>query len=270
MLGAALAAARHRPRPARGLFVAGLLGYAAVAACAAAVSFWPKVGAGAVPALTATGLLAGALGLLLAWTSRTGIFAFVGVLVSALLLFGADCWPVSGEPRMPAWAAVLHGGAWHEMRGLLVLSGYAALALAWGLGNLTLGLILLAPHRGSSIRDLSGTAFRALRLGVILLGVGAALGRVPSWLSREACEPAAALAGLLLLHARFAGWVQDLGLAVGCVAGFMALLLAWCAAAWLPGAAVCFAWLCCAALANTSFALHAARRYWFTSPADGE
>ena len=56
------------------------------------------------------------------------------------------------------------------------------------------------------------------------------------------------LAALLLLHARFAGWVQDLGLALGCAAGFIALLLAWCGLSWLPAADaagwIAFGWLC--------------------------
>jgi hypothetical protein len=268
ILGSVLGPARRRPWQARGLFAAGLLGFVAAIAWATAISFGPKGAGGAASALTAMALLAAALGLLLAWTSRTAVFAFAGALVSALFLFGCDGWPAAAGPQLPAWTAVLQGGGWNETRGLLVLSGYAALALAWGLGNLTLGLILLAPHRGSSIREWSGGAFRALRLGVILLGAGAAMGRMPSWLSREACEPAVALAGLLLLHARFAGWVQDLGLALGCVGGFAALVLAWCGTAWLPGAWGCFGWLCCAALANASLALHATRRYWFTPPAD--
>jgi hypothetical protein len=267
MLGVALATSRHRPREARCLGVAGLLGYAAAAACAATLSFWP--GAGDDAAWTVASLLAGGLGLLMAWTSRTRTAAFAGILVSALLLIVADCCPATTSPPVPGWDSVSSGGAWDETRGLLVLSGCAALALAWGLGNLTLLVILRAPLGGKSIRELSGSAFRVLRLGVFLLAAGAAMGPMPGWLRREAGEAVVALAGLLLLHARFAGWVQDLGLALGCVGGFAFLLLAWCGATWLPGGPAawrCFAWLACAVLANASLALHATRRYWFSSP----
>jgi hypothetical protein len=268
MLGIGLAAGPRRPRAARGLYAAGLLGYAVVVGSAAAVSSWTQDGAAA--GLTWTALLAGALGLLLDWTSRSRVFLLAGALVSAVLLLEADCWPTAAGPQVPGWTAVLHGGGRQAAGGLLLLSGYAALALAGGLGNLTLLRMLLAPHRARSIRELSDGGFRALRWGVVLLAAGAALGGVPGWRSREACDVAVSLAALLLLHARFAGWMQDLGLALGCAAGFAALVLAWCGTAWLgganPAARACFGWLCWAALATASLALHATHRWWFTSP----
>ncbi len=268
MLAASLAAGQRRPRAARGLYAAGLLGYAVGVGAAVALSPWPQEGAPA--GLTWAALLAGALGLFLEWIGRGRTFALTGALVSSLLLLGADCWPGTAGPAVPGWTAVLHGGGRQAAGGLLTLSGYTALALSWGLGNLTLARLFLAPHRGRSIRGLSDGVFRALRLGLVLLLAGAFLGGVPGWRSPEACDVAVALAALLLLHARFAGWVQDLGLALGCAAGFAALVLAWCGTAWLGGAGrdarLCLGWLCWGALATASLALHAACRYWFTSP----
>jgi hypothetical protein len=268
MLGTSLAARARRPLPARGLHVAGLLGYAVVVGSAVAVSTWPQDGAAA--GLTWAALLAGALGLLLDWTGGSRVSLLAGALVSAVLLFGADCWPGTAGPELPGWSALRHGGARQATGGLLVLAGYGALALAWGLGNLTLLRMLFAPHRACSIRVLSDGVFRALRLGVVLLAVGALLGGFPGWCSREACDVAVVLAGVLLLHARFAGWVQDLGLALGCAAGFAALVLAWGGLAWLPAAnpaaLACCGWLFWSALATASLALHATRRYWFASP----
>ncbi len=271
MLAAGLALGQRRPRAARGLYAAGLLGYA-VAVGAGAILPGPQDSPTA--GLTWATLLVGTLALLLEWAGRSRVFLLAGSLVSALLLLGADCWPAAPVPQMPGWTAVLHGDGRQTAGGLLVLAGYAALALAWGLGHLTLGRMLLTPDRGRSIRGLSDGAFRALGLGVVLLAAGAALGGVPGWRSRGACDVAVALAALFLVHARLAGWVQDLGLALGCAAGFAALVLAWCGTAWLPGAGhdarICLAWLGWATLATVSLALHATHRYWFACPPDAD
>jgi hypothetical protein len=173
---------------------------------------------------------------------------------------------------LPPVAELLSGGPWQAARGLTLAAACGTLAVAWALGNLTLGLLLAVPQRRSSARTVSDGAYGALGLGVLLLACALLLGGMPGWQPAEAGAVAALAGFAFLLHARFAGWVQDLGLALGCSAGFLALVLANAAAPALveggphgPGMRV-LSWAVCVAAANVSLALHAVRRYWFTCP----
>ena len=119
----------RRPQAARGLSIVGLLGYAVVVGGAAALS--SRTPSGTPAALAWAALLVGAIALFLGLSSQGRLFHVAGALVSALLLVGADCWPTTAGPPLPGWAALRHGSGWQAARGLLLLSGYAALALAW-------------------------------------------------------------------------------------------------------------------------------------------
>lgn len=269
-LGFGLAVRKHRPRAARLLEVAGLVGCLAVTGAAAGV-WGQSVDGSARQALAWVALLASGLGALMSVTHRSALFAFFGAMISCLGLLLADRWPTLAAPRVPGWEWLRAGDPWQAACGLSVLAGFAALALAWGLGHATLGLIAVAPHRRSLIRGSAECVGQALGWGVLLLGAGAVLGGAPVWDPTTLGCLAVALPALLLLHARFAGWVQDLGLALGCLAGPAAALLAWSLNAWLPterhGVALgCLGWMCCATLAGASLSLHAMRRYWFACP----
>jgi hypothetical protein len=251
------------------LYTAGLL-FAGAGAAAAANGLGGRAGTQA--GVLWLGCLAAGLSLALEVTYRHGVLAFVGSALGALAWLLAGLCPAKYLPGWPALADLVCGDGWQMARGLALLGGGAALALAWGLGNLTLGLMLALPRRPSQARAFSDGAYRALGLGVLLLAAGLLVGRLPTWGPLEAGAVAALAAFALLLQARFAGWVQDLGLALGCTLGFAGLVLAACAAVLLgPGGrhapGVCaLAWMCCAFAANAALAVHAVHRYWFSCP----
>jgi hypothetical protein len=174
--------------------------------------------------------------------------------------------------RLPQVNGLFGGGGPQTIRGMILAAASGALAVAWFLGNLTLGLMLVVPQRRSSARSVSDGAYCALALGVLLLASALLMGGMPSWEPAVVVELAALVGFAFLLHARFAGWVQDLGLALGCAAGFLLLALAHSAVPLLDGLGLhgpsvrVLCWTVGAAAANASLALHAVRRYWFSCP----
>jgi hypothetical protein len=133
--------------------------------------------------------------------------------------------------------------------------------------------MLAAPRRLAAARTLSAAAYRALLLAVVLLAGATLFGRLPRLQPTEAGVWVVLAGFAFLVQARFAGWVQDLGLALGCTLGCHAVVLALCGAALVGQAGwhgweVCtLAWACCAAAANAGLAVHAVHRYWFSCPA---
>jgi hypothetical protein len=213
--------------------------------------------------------LAAAAGVLLEAFYRHGVLAAAGALVLALGLVLTG--HVPAYPDFPGPRVALRLGGWPEARGLVLLGGAALLTLAWAASNLTLALVAVAPYRRSSIRTLADAAYRTLGLAVLALAGAAMTTGLPV---RGAADVGtlAALAGFaLLLHARFAGWVQELGLALGCSLGGAGLALAG-AICYLPGHGTAdpalLGWLVAAGLANASLACHAARRWYFTPPGE--
>jgi hypothetical protein len=272
VVGALLAAAlvvtgralrNHHPRAGRALYAAGLIAGAALVGLAMA---W----AGAAPGVAgwvATGAcLAAAAGLLLEASYHHGILASCGLAVLAVGWLLAGCLPV--WPGVVELRAELLADGWQAARQLALLAGGATLAVAWAAANLALGLIALAPHRRSSVRTASDAAYRALALAVCLLaGCALTKGLPPRGLADVGTL--AGLAGLaLLLHARFADWVGDLGLAVGCGLAPAAVLVAAVAVGRTQGLAdpALAGWLAWGAMANVSLAAHAAHRWYFTCP----
>ncbi len=256
---------RTRPGPTwRGFYGMGLIVCATmVGLCAARVvqargiSSW----GGAVACLAA------AAALVLEASYRHGILASCGAAVLSLGWIVASRLPLSwdvGELR-----ATLLADGWQAIRDLVLLAGAGALVLAWAAANLTLSLIFLAPHRRSTIRTLADAAYRALALAVCLLAACILTEGLPLRSALDVGMLLALAAFALLLHARFADWIGDLGLALGCALGvatatFLAALLGTRTLGSTDPALL--GWLACAVVANTSLAAHAAHRWFFTSP----
>jgi hypothetical protein len=254
-------AGRTRTRAA--LYAAGLVGCAALAAGVAARGVVAEGPAGW--AAGAACLAVGAGLLLEAFYPHSTLAAAAGMAL-ALGLFLVGRLPLSAE--VTGLRALLHEGGWPGARALVLLGGAAALAVAWGCANLTLGLVVAAPRRRASIRTAAGAAYRALTLAVFLLAAGGLTAGLPLRGAVNIGTLVVLACCALLLHARFADWVQDLGLALGCALVGLAVALA-CAVAFVPGRGTSeptlLGWLVWGVLANASLAVHAARRWYFSS-----
>src|SRR5918911_292526 len=94
-------------------------------------------------------------GLVLEGLYRRRLIALAGAVVSTFAFLLADQLPLTFAPSIQPLQAVLRSNYWLVVHVLTIVSSYAAFALAWGLGNLNLGLIVLRPDRGELIRTLS-------------------------------------------------------------------------------------------------------------------
>jgi len=164
----------------------------------------------------------------------TRLFAACASGLSVAFLLLADSVPIFDAAIDPL-APVLRDNFWLSSHVLTITLGYAALLLALALGHVTLGMLFLG--RGEArVRTVSGFTYRAMQAGTLLLAAGTLLGgvwasyswgRFWGWDPKETWALIALLVYLAILHARFAGWIRDLGLAVGSIVGGLSVLMAW-------------------------------------------
>jgi ABC-type transport system involved in cytochrome c biogenesis permease subunit len=262
----------------------GMVAYAGCLAWSVA-GFWCRVTISGRPPVSNmyesviwVAFMTAAFGLVLEFVYRSGVLALAGALVSTLGFVLADQLPLTLAPNIQPLQAVLRSNYWLVIHVLTIVSSYAAFALAWGLGNLNLGLILFAPGRRDLIQMLSGFCYRAIQIGVVLLAAGTLLGgfwaaeswgRFWGWDPKEVWALIALLCYVIPLHARYVGWVKEFGLAVCSVVCFASVVMAWYGVNFVLGAGLHSygfgggndAWVYWGGLLNVNLAVYAGLRY---------
>ncbi|MFZ5829246.1 MAG: cytochrome c biogenesis protein CcsA [Planctomycetota bacterium] len=151
---------------------------------------------------------------------------------------------------------VLRDNFWLAVHVLTITASYGAGALAWGLGNLSLGYYLFGRYRDATVNAVGpdGTrlaarrlppeecgllaqhTYRATQVAVLLLAAGTILGalwadiawgRFWSWDAKEVWALISLLVYMVILHGRHVGWFGDFGLALSSVLGATAIIFAW-------------------------------------------
>ena len=179
-----------------------------------------------------------------------------GLVVAAVAFAGtfiAWFFPIPGKQFSPL-QPVLRDNFWLTIHVLTIVSSYAAGALAWGLGILSLGHYLFGSYpRGSGGRsrspeacaELAGYIYKAMQVAVILLAAGTILGglwadvswgRFWGWDPKEVWALVSLLAYMVILHGRYAGWIGNFGLAAGAVLGAAVIGMSWYGVNFLLGA----------------------------------
>lgn len=184
--------------------------------------------------------MAAVFALILECVYRRGFIALAGAAVATLALVLADQLPLALDPKISPMVPVLRTNYWLTVHVLTIVSSYAAGTLAWGLGNMTLVLLVFRRAKGGADRDslktLAHYTYRALQIAVLLLATGTFLGgwwaaeswgRFWGWDPKEVGALIALICYVIPLHARYLGWVQDFGLAVAAVLCYASILLSW-------------------------------------------
>lgn len=156
--------------------------------------------------------------------------------VTTVALILADNCPAVLDPSFRPLQPVLRSNFWLVTHVMSITLSYAAFALALGISNITLGYYLVGSHNRKATTALSRFTYKSLQVGVLLLAIGTILGgvwadyawgRFWGWDPKEVWALIALLGYLAVLHARYVGWVRDLGLASLSVICFMLVVMAW-------------------------------------------
>jgi cytochrome c-type biogenesis protein CcsB len=168
------------------------------------------------------------------YRSRYIMAAAAAVTTVALIL--ADNCPAILDPSLKPLQPVLRSNFWLVTHVMSITLSYAAFALALGVGNITLGYYLARSQNTETIAALTRFTYKALQVGVLLLAAGTILGgvwadyswgRFWGWDPKEVWALIALLGYLAVLHARYVGWVKELGLAALSVVCFALVVMAW-------------------------------------------
>jgi len=222
--------------------------------------------------------MAAVFALILEWIYRRGFIALAGAAVAALGLMLADQLPLALDPKISPIVPVLRTNYWLTVHVLTIVSSYAAGTLAWGLGNLTLGMLIFGHANPATHKTLAHYTYRALQIAVLLLAAGTFLGgwwaaeswgRFWGWDPKEVGALIALVCYVIPLHARYLGWVDDFGLAIAAVLCYASILLSWYVVNFLVAAGLHSygfgaggaAWILWARLLNIEWVLIAALRY---------
>jgi len=179
-----------------------------------------------------------------------------GLVVTAVAFAGtfiAWFFPIPGKQFSPL-QPVLRDNFWLTIHVLTIVSSYAAGALAWGLGCLSLGYYLLGRYERApggrrkppeACTALAGFTYKAMQVAVLLLAAGTILGglwadvswgRFWGWDPKEVWALVSLLAYIAILHGRYAGWIGNFGLAAGSVIGAAVIGMSWYGVNFLLGA----------------------------------
>jgi ABC-type transport system involved in cytochrome c biogenesis permease subunit len=177
------------------------------------------------------------------WARKQYVFAAAAVVATFALVL-ADYCPSVLDPRIRPLMPVLRSNFWLAVHVITIMLSYAAFALAWAIGNLTLSYYLVGSEDRQAIVARARLTYKTLKTGVLLLVVGTILGalwadyswgRFWGWDPKEVWALITLLGYVALLHARPAGWIGHRGTVAWSVLCFCLVVITWYIANMLPG-----------------------------------
>ena len=160
---------------------------------------------------------------------------FIGLaagLTGFLCLVFAEKLPIDSaiNPLVPVLAHTF----WLSVHVMTIMLAYSALAVTMVLGHVVLYFELFRPARRDLLRTLSRLLYRTLQVGLLFLAAGIIFGAVWAneswgrywgWDPKETWSLITFFVYLAIVHARFAGWLRDFGLAASSILGFLSVVM---------------------------------------------
>jgi cytochrome c-type biogenesis protein CcsB len=182
------------------------------------------------------GLVAIAVGGLFQLFSRKSYYFLGGLIAAELSVLFAMLVPL--EQQTNALPAVLRSNYWLIIHVITITSSYGVLAVASVLGHVYLFKEVIFGRRnlqtnGNGKSPLVTQTYRAIQLGVLLLTAGTILGgvwaadswgRFWGWDPKETWALISIVVYFAMLHARYIGWLRDVGMAAAAIVGFLAIV----------------------------------------------
>lgn len=165
-------------------------------------------------------------------------FTLMGANLGAFLcLMLADMAPAVLDPTIQPLEPVLRSNFWLSTHVTIIVISYAAFFLAFVLGDINLIYFILDPKKwAKQIKTINDSIYRAIQIGILLLGIGIVLGgvwadyswgRFWGWDPKETWALIALLGYLAVIHARLVGWVKQFGMSASAVTSFSLVIMAW-------------------------------------------
>jgi cytochrome c-type biogenesis protein CcsB len=195
------------------------------------------------------GLVAIAVGGTFQFFSRRSYYFLGGLIAAELSVLFAMLVPL--EQQTNSLSAVLRSNYWLIIHVLTITSSYAVLAVASVLGHVYLFKEVVFKRRSTDPESLSQPGsevlnpkpngkspliiqiYRTIQLGVLLLTAGTILGgvwaadswgRFWGWDPKETWALISIVVYFAMLHARYIGWLRDVGMAAAAIFGFLAII----------------------------------------------
>ncbi|MFT3880596.1 MAG: cytochrome c biogenesis protein CcsA [Gemmatales bacterium] len=176
--------------------------------------------------------------LVLEYFYRNTVIVLAGTCIATLGMILADQLPYGRgfDAKIDPLVPVLRSNYWLIIHVMTIVASYAAGALAWAIGNISLIMYWFNSDRRDLLKTLANLCYAAIKVAVLLLGVGTLLGgiwaaeswgRFWGWDPKETWALIALVVYLIPLHARYIGLVKDFGLAVSSVVCFSAIVMSW-------------------------------------------
>ncbi len=160
----------------------------------------------------------------------------VAAAITTVVLLLADSFPGVLDPSLQSLPPELRTNFWLVAHVIPITLSFAALALTWGMGNVTLGYFLTESDNQPLVETLTQITHRCLSAGLLLLVAGTILGAVWAdhtwgrfwgWDPKEVWALITLLAYLAVLQACAAGRLARFGLAVCSVSCFALVVMVW-------------------------------------------
>ncbi len=155
---------------------------------------------------------------------------------SGLILMLTENIPLVLSPDMDPIVAVLRSNFWLATHVTTITISYAAYTIAMILGNVVLIKSLFGKNNPQQIQDFFQYSYRMVQLGCLLLTLGIILGgiwadyswgRFWGWDPKETWALIADLGFLVLLHARFIGWLKPFSFLALLPVSYLLVIMAW-------------------------------------------
>lgn len=165
---------------------------------------------------------------------KTSLPLSVGSIISALVMLYAHLLPL--DSSMDVLVPVLRSNYWLTIHVMTIVSSYGAFGLAMALGHRHLFLSARRKSTPQTETDSAQLIYRVMQLGILLVGIGTVLGgvwaneswgRFWGWDPKETWALITFLGYLVIVHLKHAKWLDNFGLAVGSVLGFLLVLMTW-------------------------------------------
>jgi ABC-type transport system involved in cytochrome c biogenesis permease subunit len=172
----------------------------------------------------------------LLWLYRSHVLVSVLLLGSSLVLILTEGFPLVLSPSMDPIVAVLRSNFWLTLHVLTITISYAGFTIAMLIGNYVIIKSIISKPGDEFYRSAAHAVYRMVQLGVFLLTAGIILGgvwadyswgRFWGWDPKETWALIADVGYLIILHARYLGWLGPVGVLVSSTAAYLLVIMAW-------------------------------------------